>query len=270
MKIRNKIRKVVHYLMDNKGVDIYIVSYPKCGRTWLRMILGKYLNDFYNLKLKPKFFTEIQTFNFKNSSIPKFEVKHLGFPNLKHIDDIDIDFSVIKDKKVIFLYRDPRPTSISYYYQFFYRKDANRSHSKIEDNGIDDFIKGDVGGIRSIIKYYNIWAKFIESNDNVLTVSYEDLKEDTFEASKRILNFINIPLEETMLKKSVEFNKADNLRKLEAEGLLNQSRFGGKGKQEKVRNTGKKIWYQEVKPETKDYMEKQMKDNLSNFYDYKI
>lgn len=54
-----KLRRKIGGLLPNSFrrnlvfdlVDTYIVSYPKAGRTWLRMLLGYLINKHYGLNL---------------------------------------------------------------------------------------------------------------------------------------------------------------------------------------------------------------------------
>ena len=44
--VRPSYRRYLEYKTHQKA-DIFLVSFPKSGRTWLRVLIGKVLSDFY-------------------------------------------------------------------------------------------------------------------------------------------------------------------------------------------------------------------------------
>ena len=61
-----------------------LISYPKSGRTWLRLMLGKALRDHFDLKLaKQGDLLSIQKFTKIDRRIPRLELSHDGSPFLQ-------------------------------------------------------------------------------------------------------------------------------------------------------------------------------------------
>ena len=56
-----------------------------------------------------------------------------------------------------------------------FRGEKQKSQIKDFRGTIDEFVLGEFGGIRSIIKYYNIWLESWSDNNNRLTIRYEDM-----------------------------------------------------------------------------------------------
>ncbi len=93
-----------------------VLSFPKSGRTWLRAILGKYLELTHGIV----FTTEFD--NVARDKLPKIKFTH----NLHRMSYFS--------GKIIFLTRDPRDVVVSYYYQKKYRDNHIPGISGQKDN----------------------------------------------------------------------------------------------------------------------------------------
>ena len=82
--------------------DIHFVSYPKSGRTWLRMLLGSYLNKLFNLNIDNKKISLIQDFGYVTSIIPKFSMTHWNDPQLKNFSN-EVSSKIYFDYNLKFL-----------------------------------------------------------------------------------------------------------------------------------------------------------------------
>ena len=217
--------------------DVHIISFPKAGRTWLRMLIGVYLNEKFNLKIDSKNVSVIQNFHNLSEQIPKFSVTHWADPQFKHYKDVDIPTFFLRNKPLIFLIRDPFDVSKSFYHQFYSRGAKLKARNKREfPEKLEEFIFGDFGGFKSVIEYHKS-IKSLENNykGRILIIKYEDLKLNPENKLSELLSFINIEIDKNIVLKAVNFSTKDNLSKLEKAGLLNNYHFGGIGQNAKVR-----------------------------------
>ena len=217
--------------------DVHIISFPKAGRTWLRMLIGVYLNEKYNLDIDSKNVSLIQNFNSLSEEIPKFSVTHWADPQFKHYKDVKIPTFFLRNKPLIFLIRDPFDVSKSFYHQFYSRGAKLKVSNESEfSEKLEEFIFGSYGGFKSVIQYHKS-IKSLENNykGKILIIRYEDLKNNPKNKLCELLNFINIEIDKNIVLKAVNFSKKDNLSILEKSGLLNDYHFGGKGQNAKVR-----------------------------------
>lgn len=86
--------------------DAYIVSYPKCGRTWLRVLFQNYFEEIgiNLLPSKDRFLFEISD----GRSIKFDHDQGNWVPAPLRIDQLSFDEEKYKNKLVVYLTRDPR------------------------------------------------------------------------------------------------------------------------------------------------------------------
>ena len=213
------LRKIRHYRND-----VYVISFPKCGRTWLRILISKALIEHYNLDVSKELYLNPHKLCLLNSSIPRIDFCHDDTPHWKLPEELSTDKSMYKKHKVIFLVRDPRDVIISFYFQ-------KRERRNNYNDDINRFIYERNGGVETIVKYYNIWFKQREVPEDFLLLKYEDLVNNTQEELKKVLQFIGlVKIDDNAIKKAVEFSSFNNMRKLEEEDFFSDERLRARSK----------------------------------------
>ena len=149
--------------------DHYLFSAQKSGRTWVRMILAKVLEE---IGLNPA----------KIEMIPSFH------------SSLDQVCQKNKPRKlnVIFLYRDPRDCVVSRYFEITRRRIRPKTNNpnKVYNSSLEDYIRrGDEYGIDAIIDYMNGWFRSRDKFRSFMPVSYENLHVTPREVVRRILEF---------------------------------------------------------------------------------
>jgi hypothetical protein len=188
-----------------------IVSFPKCGRTWLRVMIGKALCDRYGLD-SSVMLDELKVT--EAAGIIPTLYTHDGSSNMegRHWKDLTQDKSSFQDKKVIFLLRDPRDVVVSCFFQATKRKG-------LYNGTISDFIRDDHYGIRKIVIFYNHWYEAREIPKDMLVLSYERMSEDPASSLRKALEFMGATeITDAIITNAVEFSRFDNMQKMEAEG----------------------------------------------------
>lgn len=186
----------------------YLFSTQKSGRTWVRMILAKVLEE---IGLNPK----------KIEMIPSF---HTPFDQ------------VLQKKKphklnVIFLFRDPRDCVVSRYFEISRRRIRPKTDNpkKVYNSKLEDYIRrSDEYGIDAIVNYMNAWFRGRDQFKSFMSVSYENLTVTPHEVVRRILEFMDIDCSDEVLHKAVDYATFGNMKKIEAssEGNLIQKYHG--------------------------------------------
>src|SRR5688572_17508542 len=80
--------------------DVYLVSFPTCGRTWLRVMLGR-----------------VHRRAERDPGVSCSVATHDDDAQWKAPEDVDIDKSRYRGTRVVLLVRDPRDVIVSLYHQ---------------------------------------------------------------------------------------------------------------------------------------------------------
>jgi tetratricopeptide (TPR) repeat protein len=198
--------------------DVFIVSYPKSGNTWLRFLLANLVKlpgeeiDFHTVH---KYIPEVGEEEGDSVKLirPRMMKSHAC--------------RMTEYPRVVYLIRDGRDVYVSYYF--------HRIKQLSPDTTFRKFIERQD-------HYPSTWGEHIKSwlfcgcISNLLIVRYEDLFSDILNQLKRIVGFIGIELTEKQLKIAIENSKFENMRRVELE----------KGR--KFKNNGPDIFTRSGKP----------------------
>ena len=209
------------YSHQNTGV--YLLSYPKCGRTWLRLMLGKAISQHFHL---PE--TEEVLFLRSNRryhpDAPRLMAIHEDRPMLRTPEELGTTKTRFRGKKVIFLARDPRDVIVSSYFEMknrgrLFGENPYEQHVPTFEGSLPEFIHQRRGGFDTLLTYYNIWAQNRQLPLDFLLVRYEDMKANPGGELRRVLDFIGLQaISQETIDEAVNFSSFQNMRKMEAEG----------------------------------------------------
>lgn len=252
--------------MNHLITDVYVISFPKCGRTWLRILIGRAFQQYFNLAIPNEYYLNIHKMNDINKKIPRIAFRHENSPQWKKPEELSEDKSRFKKHKVIFLVRDPRDVLVSLFYQ-------KKKRLSAYDGTIHDFIREPTGGIESIIKYYNIWSNNKNVPKELLIVRYEDLISNTHDELSKIMRFFGFEeIDDTIISDAVEFASFGKMRKMENENFFSAARMkpakDGDESSFKTRK-GKVGGYKEIlDKEDIEYLDKQIHSSLLDVFRY--
>lgn len=201
--------------------DAVIVSYGKSGRTWLRVMLSRYLQLQYAL---PE--NELLSFdNYRrlNSQAPCIELTHDNY--LRHYTGSHGNRSDYYEKRVVLMIRQPQDVAVSQYHHWKHRK---RSHFKRMDNypedganlSLFDFVLQPRGGLPRIVGWMNEWAREIPRVARLHLVRYEDLRREPEVEFSRVLTFLLGDTDSGRVAQAVRFGAVGSMRKLERTGFF--------------------------------------------------
>ena len=201
MKLRRRLRRLhplrVKHRRHLVRTGAIGVSFPKSGRTWLRMIL----EDFY-------------------VGLP---FSHAGADELvrRKADKGPHEPSQFLNRPVVFLRRDPRDTVVSYYH------DAKNRFGAF-DGDLKSFIRHPRAGIEYIAKFNLRWLSRRDEFDQFLEVSYEKMHENPVQEVRNIIEFLGLSgINDESITRACENNDFDRMRQREVSGELG-SRHPGK------------------------------------------
>lgn len=186
--------------------DIFIVSYPRSGTTWLQQMVYQIISGcsmhfqhisqvcpWYERAIKKR---EVYEPIFGKMPSPRIVKTHLPYA-----------YHPRPDCKYIYIQRDGKDVAMSYYH--FYCKYFNYTE---EFSSFFDqkFIKGDV--------QYGLWFSHVADwkknvdNLNILYLTYEDLKDNIGRYLSRISDFCNLSLPESSYIDVINNSSFDYMR----------------------------------------------------------
>ena len=212
-----KIR-LLRLTIMRRAADVYIISYPKSGRTWLRVLVGKALCLTYGLPDGQMLDTYRLT---AAAGILRAHFVHDFSEILAAIpyDRLPTDKTEYAIKKVIFVVRDIRDVLVSSYFQ------ATRRTNKFR-GPISDFIRSDRFGVKKVATFYNIWHRNRHVPQDFLLLSYEEMHANAEAALAEALRFMGVDeIDSYTLKEAVTFASFNNMKKMEADGYFKDPRM---------------------------------------------
>lgn len=186
--------------------SLYIVSYPKCGRTWLRVMLSRaaYLvNGCNNISMENILFGSD-----KNVNIVFDHDCANWVPSPKHFRSLKFNKVKFKDKRIIFLVRDPRDILVSAYMHLKYRE-------HLFNGNISAFIRNRYLGIDKVIAFMNMWYSNRKIPKELIVISYEQVHKNTFKIFKSIINFAEVEISDDIILDSINYSAFNNMQKME-------------------------------------------------------
>jgi hypothetical protein len=255
--------------------DYYLISFPKCGRTWIRLMIGKFFQEYYELKNIPKDdILRLTPLSKYNPKIPLIRLTHDDNPHLKTPEELKTTKNKYRNKKVIFLIRDPRDVIVSLYHHFLKRT------KRIEDNyEIKQFIRRKNGGLESIITFYNIWYENRHIPKEFITIKYENFHRELYKEGQYVeliktLSFIGFNnFDHELLSLITDYASFKNMRKMEKKDSFKDTKILKTSNKEDVESyktrKGKIGGYQDyLEKEDINYIDKTIEEKLNKSYKY--
>jgi hypothetical protein len=167
--------------LDSTEPDAYVVSYPKCGRTWLRILLQKYL-DINGCGKRT--FRDKALLQLPDKHVLKFEHdKGTWVPAPCSMKQLSFDQAKYRGEKIVFLVRDPRDVLVSSWYHLKFRE-------KIYTETLSEFIRDNLIGIQKVI-FMNMWVESSHYPEDFFLMTYEEMHYNTSESFTGFLRFLN-------------------------------------------------------------------------------
>lgn len=183
--------KAVKNMFEILPDDVFLVSYPKSGNTWVRHLIGNYIYDgkmdFVN---GPEFMPDLHYNPEKINAIPfrpRFIKSH--FPFRKEYPN------------VIYLVRDGRDVAVSLYY-FLIKMKQLKPEVKFSDY-LENYFFGGKSPFGHWNEHVFSWVKK-NKGKNMLVIKYEDMLNEPKVMLEKMVRFSGLTIDQDKLGVAVE------------------------------------------------------------------
>lgn len=253
--------EIIGERLAQPGADVYVVSFPKCGRTWLRTIVGMYLvarNGVDQARLTETYdltraLTDFPTLAFTHDDVAAMRTR--GRIGNLHYRKLATRKDLYADSKVALLVRDPRDTLVSYYYHCTRRR-------TLYSGPISSFIRDESFGAPKLARFLAIWHEKRDVPRDFIVMSYEQMHQDAVDQLTSFFEFCGHHPDRSLLEAAVQSSAFDKMRTMEVDGDVQSSRLKVLGSQDEMAlKTRKGVvggYVEELAPEDIDYIDRTM------------
>jgi estrone sulfotransferase len=191
-------------ILGYKKEDIFLVSFPKSGNTWVKFFLLNLLTNSGELKADSSFKTLDETIpelsrdnllkKWKFKIIPRFVKSHLSYQKI-----------FFKNNKALLVVRDPRDVMVSF---FLYVKN-NFSYDFKGD--FSEFIRDKAMGLEACILHQISWK-----NSGAVIIRFEDLKTNGAEVLENALSTLDISVPKQLIKSAFDDASFEKMKIMES------------------------------------------------------
>lgn len=262
LRLRRKLS--IKQWQAEKSADVVLVSFPKCGRTWLRLMVGRAIQQHFGLEEVN--LLELEQWVERHPAIPKILVTHDDDPHYKKPAKLVESKAKYKNKKVIFLVRDPRDVVVSIYFQ-------KKKREKTYDGELSDYLHEPVGSFDTLLRFYNIWAENRHVPKAFLLVRYEDIYANPQNELRRVLDFLGLQaISDGVIAEAVSYAFFDNMRRMEEEDEFDSGKLRPKDRSDKESYKTRKGevggFAEYLNANQIEYLNRKINETLSDFYGY--
>jgi len=184
--------------------DIFLVSFPKSGNTWMRFLIANLLAvkervTFSNIECRiPDVYKNTRN---QLARIPRPRI-------LKTHEYFDPRY-----RQVIYIVRDPRDVVISYYH--FHRKTRFIPDDYPIDQYVSRFVNGQLDEYGTWYENVSSWLATRYGKEGFLLLRYEDLSEHPEEELAKVVRFLRLDRTRGEIRQAIELSSAGHMRALE-------------------------------------------------------
>lgn len=200
--------------------EIVLVSFPKSGRTWFRVMLSRCYAGKFGLDAN----TLIKRDNFSkiDRRIPVFLSFHGTF--IREVAGKRNPAALFAGKKIVLLVRNPIDVSVSLYFHLLgaRTKSVSREMKGVPDSmegvSADQFVLSSPFNVAEIVGFMNDWTSLLAGNPHVLTIKYEDLREQPETEMRRVSAFLGDSFTNAVIESAVRSSEFEQLKEQERSG----------------------------------------------------
>lgn len=200
--------------------DLVVVSFPKSGRTWFRLMLSRCYAESFGLDRDS--LLKGDNFHRKDRRVPRVMFFHGSF--LEEVAGGGDPLALFEGKRVIFLIRNPIDTAVSCYFHILGgRTDPQKREMKgipdsLADVPMAEFVSTSQWSVGRIVRFLNDWNALLLRHPRVLTVGYEALRADPSGEMQKVSGFLGSPFTGDAIAAAVAASDFERLKAQERQG----------------------------------------------------
>jgi Sulfotransferase domain len=199
--------------VDYRMEDIFLVSFPKSGNTWLRFLIANAIKTHYNIHREVNFFTIQDIIPDVDFSRNISSVGVFGKADLPRIIKSHSSYNPYYNR-VILLVRDPRDVIVSYYY--FIQEYFIKEQSQIHQNWtLSNFIRDKRYGVKAWLEHTKSWYSTGKVGQIIKIFKYEDFLEFPEPTLYALMELLGISMSRTALEKTIELSSFESMKESE-------------------------------------------------------
>jgi Sulfotransferase domain len=153
---------------------------------------------------------ELQRLADHHPDVPCIRATHDDDAHTKAAHAVQVDKSAYRGARVILLVRDPRDVIVPLYHRLRHREEG-----AAQVGSLAEFVCQEVGGIASLLRFYDGWAGSLDVPAEILVLRYEDLHTDPHEQLRGVLEFVGISVDPAIIDEAIRYGSFEHMRRLE-------------------------------------------------------
>lgn len=191
--------------------DVFLVSYPRSGNTWLRSMIAQLLTRKKIDSLRELDYVVPDIYY----EVPASRVVELPFYFVKSHEPLRLGTASAQYRRVIYIVRDPRDIVISYHRFLLNNGESHKDLSEF----VSDFASGRI--------FPGSWQEHVESwthesgcfgSLRIKILRYEDICKEPVGALEAIAEFIEVKIDKLFLEQIANESSIDEMRRKERSG----------------------------------------------------
>jgi hypothetical protein len=203
------------YVSDNRyrTTDVFFLGYPRSGTTWLRFMLGRYIQllsgertlrlyGHYDWLGRCEKSSVGPPMNFSHGGIHWFETSPQEITPEKFV-------APFLNKQIVLIVRYPLDVLVS---NWAYDKNISGKEIRNLSNYLDDPIVG----LDRYFHYHNLWAATRKQFSDFLLCRYEDLAASPRFQMMQLVEFLSLSLDHNKINVAIDYASLQNMKRIQS------------------------------------------------------